>query len=640
MSYIPVTSARIPSALANHIVLGNIQATQREMLIEQGRLSSGKQIPLPSYDPFGASITLSLQGLLERKTQAQTNVGSARTFLEATDAALSDLNDMIAKAQEVASSNVGTIVSDEEREASAQVIESLLDQIVSIGNRRFGGRYLFGGQNSNEAPFLEALSGYFYAGDEQEINVSIDLNETFASNIPGSRIFGAVSQQVDGWVDLNPQLTAQTQLADLDGGSGVSRGSVKISDGAITLTVDLSTADNIQDVADIIENTGPAGITVSISPAGDGLQLQKAGADLTVTEVGTGTTARDLGILRETGAGDTLVGSDVDRAVSLLTPLADLNDGAGIDQLSGLVLSNGGQTTVVDLTTAVTVEDLLNEINGAGLYVRADVNDARNGLDVRNRVSGADMTIGENGGTTATDLGIRSLHAQTELDALNEGRGIRTMDGQTDFLITRRDGVAFEVDITTAETIQDVIDLVNAAPGNTGGLLVAGQAANGNGIALTDASVGAEDLRVEAINASMAAADLGLAQQVANPGDTLVQEDVNPIHPRGLLAGLIELRDGLLGGDPQQMTWAAEQLTETNATTAAVRAEIGIRIQAMEMRERRLQDEQLEINQVLAEVYDLDYAESVTNYQMLQNAFEAALRSAQTVLQLSLVDLM
>ena len=46
MAYIPVSSARIPSALSNTIVLSNIQATQREMIVEQGRLSSGKQIPV------------------------------------------------------------------------------------------------------------------------------------------------------------------------------------------------------------------------------------------------------------------------------------------------------------------------------------------------------------------------------------------------------------------------------------------------------------------------------------------------------------------------------------------------------------------------------------------------------------------
>ena len=43
---------------------------------------------------------------------------------------------------------------------------------------------------------------------------------------------------------------------------------------------------------------------------------------------------------------------------------------------------------------------------------------------MRSRLSGADFTIGENGGTTATQLGIRSYNGSTELSAFNRGVGV------------------------------------------------------------------------------------------------------------------------------------------------------------------------------------------------------------------------
>ena len=56
------------------------------------------------------------------------------------------------------------------------------------------------------------------------------------------------------------------------------------------------------------------------------------------------------------------------------------------------------------------------------------------------------MTIAENGGTTAADLGVRSLAASTPLSELNGGKGVRTVAG-ADFKVTRTDGTSFTVDV-------------------------------------------------------------------------------------------------------------------------------------------------------------------------------------------------
>jgi len=47
---------------------------------------------------------------------------------------------------------------------------------------------------------------------------------------------------------------------------------------------------------------------------------------------------------------------------------------------------------------------------------------------VRSRLSGADFAIGENGGTTAAELGLRTLTQQTELEDMNHGFGVMDAD--------------------------------------------------------------------------------------------------------------------------------------------------------------------------------------------------------------------
>ena len=97
--------------------------------------------------------------------------------------------------------------------------------------------------------------------------------------------------------------------------------------------------------------------------------------------------------------------------------------GQPLDQTHGLILTNGGKSVNLDISQAKTVEDLTNLINASGLNFSAQINATKNGIDVRSRLSGADFTIGENGGTTATQLGIRTYTGTTNLADLNRGIG-------------------------------------------------------------------------------------------------------------------------------------------------------------------------------------------------------------------------
>ena len=114
------------------------------------------------------------------------------------------------------------------------------------------------------------------------------------------------------------------------------------------------------------------------------------------------------------------------------TPIAEVagttayGSGVDFDRDSGLQIENGGEVHTVRFNTAQTVEDVLNILNGAGAGVLAEINADATGIDVRSRLSGADFAIGENGGTTATELGLRTFTGQTRLEDMNHGFG--TMD--------------------------------------------------------------------------------------------------------------------------------------------------------------------------------------------------------------------
>ncbi|MHC4407135.1 MAG: flagellin N-terminal helical domain-containing protein, partial [Planctomycetota bacterium] len=111
------------------------------------------------------------------------------------------------------------------------------------------------------------------------------------------------------------------------------------------------------------------------------------------------------------------------RLLATATGQTEGGSGIDLDRNSGLQIVQGDETYTIDLASAETVEDLLNLLNGAGAGLLAEINELGTGIDVRSRLSGVDFAIGENGGTTATQLGLRTFTTATRLDSLDFGRG-------------------------------------------------------------------------------------------------------------------------------------------------------------------------------------------------------------------------
>ena len=273
-----------------------------------------------------------IQSMLERKTQAQTNISTNQNYLSQTDSTLTSVSDLLTSIQSTALSAVGSTASSSQRQTVIQQIDQAVQQLVSLGNTQFNGQSLFSGMNSAETPFsVNAAGNVVYSGSAEPNQSYVDVNQIMATSITGDQAFGAISQPVQG-ASLTPALSLDTPLADLNGGKGVEAGSIAISDGHTTSIVNLSGAQTLGDVATLIEQNPPAGRTVEVdvTPTGLTLQLQPdpdypSGDNLSVQEVGSTTTAADLGILNVQGTGSqSLVGQTLTSTIAPTTPLSSL----------------------------------------------------------------------------------------------------------------------------------------------------------------------------------------------------------------------------------------------------------------------------------------------------------------------------
>ena len=207
--------------------------------------------------------------------------------------------------------------------------------------------------------------------------------------------------------------------------------------------------------------------------------------------------------------------ADLHAGLTGATLVADLNLGAGIDLSVGtfeVYDANRNSTYTIDVSGAVTVDDVINAINtqlGAGAN-----------LSVRLADTGAALQWEPVSG------GMNSITADTPLSNLNGGTGVDQEHGK--FEIHNADSsISVQVNISGAAHIGDVITAINdalTAAGVTG--VTAGLNADGNGLALSDANIPPLGLTIDEISTeATTAADLGILGGI-NPA--LEGADLNP----------------------------------------------------------------------------------------------------------------
>lgn len=650
---------RVPTLLASRMMLGTISNVNRQLLNTQIQLATGKVLNRPSDDVIGSSLVTVLDDVIERRDQRLRNLSHAEAALNNVDASLGDVSDMLLEAQSIGASQIGALSDAETRAMHAEVINAMIDSLMNISNREYQNIYYFGGTQTNTSPFESHLGGIRYTGQGDGMNTDIGTASSIPITLSGERAFGALSARVEGDRDLDPSMIGTTRLVDLEGAAqqGVRLNSINIDINGTDVEVDLTTAHTIQDVIDAVEaaiQTVDGGAVVQIDPAtGDRFEIiPSGGVTITITDVGGDGAATDLGLAGTFTPGST-TGIDVNPQLTSRTRLDQLT---GVTVPLGTIrLSNAGHVRVLDLSTAETIEDVQNAVASLDIGIRVEIAGTGDRINFINELSGANMAISEvGGGNTATELGVRSLTGTTLLSDFNDGRGVSRITGSidpitglpdptkdTDFRITVSNGTTFDVDLTEdTATVQDVIDLINAAAAGAG-LAVPGDfearlATDSNGIQMEDFTGGVGTFSIAALNGSHAIEHLGL--DVAASGAVITGEDRATVAVDSVFSHLIALRDALLANDTAGISIATDKIEKDIPRVAEARATVGVRARRVSDATTHEEDLKVQDQALRSEVADLDYTEASIRFATLQTQLQAALTSTSQTLSLSLLD--
>jgi flagellar hook-associated protein 3 FlgL len=155
---------RISTAFAFDNTVATLQRRQAALVEGQEQMTSGKRVRKPSDDPAAAAQAERALAQVTRSQSLQRALDTSRQAMELTESALGSAGDMLQQVREQMVAAGNGSYSDAERRSISLVLRGMRDELFSIANRSDGaGRYLFGGQGSDEPPFLDAPGGVSYS---------------------------------------------------------------------------------------------------------------------------------------------------------------------------------------------------------------------------------------------------------------------------------------------------------------------------------------------------------------------------------------------------------------------------------------------------------------------------------------------
>lgn len=130
----------------------------------QQKMSSQQNINKPSDDPVGLTSLLNLNTTMAADTRYSSNIDTALTETNTSDTVLTNMTNLIQRAQELTTEASNFTNNQDGRNAIATEIDQIINQLVQLGNTDIGGKYIFGGFQTNTPPFTRSGDNITYNG--------------------------------------------------------------------------------------------------------------------------------------------------------------------------------------------------------------------------------------------------------------------------------------------------------------------------------------------------------------------------------------------------------------------------------------------------------------------------------------------
>lgn len=193
---------RVSEASSFHAINHAVGKTKSRLEDIQLKGSNLKRIQKPSDDPIGNTELLAVRSVDIDNEQYLRNISFAKAQLSFTENAIEELTNLTMKAKELAIGQASNFYDADIRKSVAKEINQIKRQMVSIGNRRMGNKFIFGGHKTLTRPFDENGN---YFGDTNQTKVEVQKDFFVNVNLPGKEVFFSEDAYANGPEQVQPQ---------------------------------------------------------------------------------------------------------------------------------------------------------------------------------------------------------------------------------------------------------------------------------------------------------------------------------------------------------------------------------------------------------------------------------------------------
>ena len=173
---------RITQGMNQRHVLADLQRVQERLSQAQSQVSSGKRVEKPSDDPLAAARATRLQADLDATDAFSTTVEESKSWLDASDAALTSLTSVVQRVRELTVQGANGATSDAARQSIKAQVDQLIEEAKTTLNSAYDGRYIFSGTATDQPPYTTA-TGDAYQGDANPVLRQIGPGVTVQVNV-------------------------------------------------------------------------------------------------------------------------------------------------------------------------------------------------------------------------------------------------------------------------------------------------------------------------------------------------------------------------------------------------------------------------------------------------------------------------
>ncbi len=243
----------------------------RERLLDKGlEISTGKKYMRISEDVWATYNVLNLKEDLARLSQHSKNRLFADMNMSFVDSVLGNIEDILKGLYTKGIQAKNAVNTPDQLNAVSEYFSESLQLLLSKANEKLGNNFIFSGASLDVKPFDDNFN---YNGSEESFKVWVAEEQLTEVFMPGSKVF-----TINSVLSSSTFSTAEDPLSTL---GFVGSGTITITYGSSTYTVNYSDTDSLKDIADRINSDTGGDVRAFVTENQDGtFSLRIVGEDV------------------------------------------------------------------------------------------------------------------------------------------------------------------------------------------------------------------------------------------------------------------------------------------------------------------------------------------------------------------------